>query len=424
MAMKERQKMKRAVYHLWTFTISKFISNFGAQIFAFAVSFYILQVTGSASSFAINLLCNVLPRIAAGPFAGLAADRFSRKSIIILSHLITGVTILGLILLHIYSSEVSIPILYAATAIFSLASSFSGIAFTSSITSLVDHEQIQRAMSLNQMVISMAAVASPAAGGILYGFLSLHLIFMIYFAAIIIALILEATMDFTLYGKPRTENIQESMWVNMKKGFVYVKGSTILVTIISIAFVVNFFMGAFQVGYSYILIDQLKMPAEHFGIAESALAIGMLVIAIYMSMAKEFKYPLVISKYGILFLGLIIGVYSLPLIISFSYWLVFAYFSVLMFLIGASTTFINTPIQVMMQRDIDDEYKGRVFSIVETGAQALVPAGTLLFGVLYDLFPAPWIMTSSACLLMASVLFLARSTVIQKVYPEKFEQIS
>ena len=39
MAMKERQKMKRAVYHLWTFTISKFISNFGAQIFAFAVSF-------------------------------------------------------------------------------------------------------------------------------------------------------------------------------------------------------------------------------------------------------------------------------------------------------------------------------------------------------------------------------------------------
>ncbi|WP_347177998.1 hypothetical protein [Sporosarcina thermotolerans] len=44
--MSEVLKLKRATYHLWTFTISKLISSFGAQVYAFAVSFYILQLTG------------------------------------------------------------------------------------------------------------------------------------------------------------------------------------------------------------------------------------------------------------------------------------------------------------------------------------------------------------------------------------------
>ena len=45
--MNETIKLKKATYHLYTFTISKLISSFGAQVYAFAMSFYILQATGS-----------------------------------------------------------------------------------------------------------------------------------------------------------------------------------------------------------------------------------------------------------------------------------------------------------------------------------------------------------------------------------------
>lgn len=77
--MTEQQKLKRASYHLFTFTISKIISSFGAQVYAFAISFYILQLTGSATSFATNLICNLLPRALVAPLAGYAADKYSRK---------------------------------------------------------------------------------------------------------------------------------------------------------------------------------------------------------------------------------------------------------------------------------------------------------------------------------------------------------
>lgn len=77
--MDEIRKLKMATYHLFTFTISKLISTFGAQVYAFAISFHILQITGSATSFAANLLCNILPRTLISPFAGYVADKYSRK---------------------------------------------------------------------------------------------------------------------------------------------------------------------------------------------------------------------------------------------------------------------------------------------------------------------------------------------------------
>src|SRR3954453_10469117 len=81
--LSEAMKLKRASYHLWTFTVSKLIASFGAQVYTFAISFYILQLTGSATSFAMNLICSILPRTIAAPFAGYAADRWPKKTIVL-----------------------------------------------------------------------------------------------------------------------------------------------------------------------------------------------------------------------------------------------------------------------------------------------------------------------------------------------------
>ncbi|RLL47748.1 MFS transporter [Oceanobacillus piezotolerans] len=418
--MEEQFILKRATYHLWTFAISKFISNFGAQVYAFTVSFYILQLTGSATNFAVNLLCNVVPRIIVSPFAGYMADRFDRKKIVILSHMITALSIIALICMVLVFG-LSLSILYSATAIFSITSTFSGLAFTSSITGLIDQHRIQKATAINQMVISIAAIASPAIGGILYGFVILPVLLLMYLTAVIIALILESTMNFTLFSTANSEanaSPQESLWKNMIEGWNYVKGRPLIMAIISIALIVNFLVGAFQVGYSYVMIENLNMPAEKFGIVESFFAIGMLLMAAYLSFRKEFRFPLIVAKRGILSLGIIIGIFTIPLLINMNSFVIFTYYALLMFLSGSTIIIINTPVQVMMQKLIHDSYKGRVFSIVETGAQALIPLGTIAFGILYDILPAHWIMVSSGCLLIIAVLYLARPAVIRKAHPE------
>lgn len=298
---------------------------------------------------------------------------------------------------------------------------FSSVAFTSSITGLVDEARIQKAMSLNQMSVSFAAIASPAVGGLLYGVISMPLFLVLYMTASTIAIILEATMKFTLFSNSKAETEEkpkESMWQAMSAGVSYLKLQPILMTIIWIALLVNFLFSAYQVGYSFILIEKLKMLSTHFGFTEGAFAVGMLLLSIYLSIRKEIRFPLLISKRGIILMGVIMGGATLPLLFSLSYNVMFGYFIILQLGLGACIVVINTPTQVMMQKQIADEFKGRVFSLVETVAMALSPLGMVLYGFLYDVFPAEWVLLLSSGVFLGVVLTLLRPAVIRKVHPE------
>lgn len=420
--MEDALKLKRATYNLWTFVTSKLISSFGAQVYVFAISFYILQQTGSATSFATNLLCSILPRALMAPFAGYVADNYSRKMIVITAQIASTFAIAGLLTVSLIPGlGLSLFAIYMTTAVLSITSTFSGVAFSSSITGLIDEKRIQKAMSMNQMSISIAAIGGPAVGGLLYGTVSMPVFLIMYMTASIIAVILESTMNFKLFEK-RKEVVEgeakESMWQSMKAGFSYLKLQPIIMALLWVSLLINFLFGAFQVGYSFILIEKLKMPSQHFGLTEGAFAVGMLLLSFYLSVRKEVKYPFLVSKRGILVFGLLMGSIGLPLMVSMHYGVMFGFYLTVMFCFGATMIIVNTPIMVMMQKIIDDDYKGRVFSIMETMSMALMPLGIVLFGFLYDLFPAEWILIISGSLLIGVVLVLARPSVVRKAHPE------
>lgn len=418
--MDSELKLKKATYHLWTFTISKLIGSFGSQVYSFAISFYILQLTGSATNFAANLLCSILPRTLAGPFAGYVADNFPRKTIAITSQIAQTLAIGGLLTISL-TSGLSLPAIYIATCILSLTSTFSGVNFTSSITGLIDEARIQKAMSLNQMSISFAAIGSPVVGGLLYGTVSIPVFLILYMTASVIAVILESTMNFKLFANRKTNGegkTKEPIWDSMKAGIAYLKLNPLITTIIWVALLVNFFFGAQQVGYSFVLIDKLKVESQHFGLTEGAFAVGMLVLSFYLSVRKEVKFPLLSSKRGIIALGLIMSGIALPLFIKMTYASIIVFYMILMFGFGALIIIVNTPIQVMLQKQIDDDYKGRVFSIIETMAQALSPLAMVIYGFLYDFIPAGWILIISASVLIGVVTILIRPSVVRKAHPE------
>jgi len=416
----EEAKIKRATYHLWTFMTSKLISSFGSNVYAFAISFYILQVTASASIFAINLICSILPRILVGPIAGYVADNFSKKRTIIIAQIVQTLTIGGL-LIYTISFGLSLYAIYTTTIVLSLASSFSTVTFSSSITRLIDEARIQRAMSLNQMSVSIATIGGPVAGGILYGTVSIPVFLAIYMTASAIAVILDATMNFNLFAKPKDPSkpkVRESAIQNFKEGLVYLRKQKLITALMFVALLVNFLFGAVQVGFSYVLINLLHMESQHVGIIEGALAVGFLIGSIYFSIGKEVKYPLLVSKRGIIGMGLGMGAISIPLFITLSYWGNFTINLIIMLSIGMLSIVVNTPVGVVMQKTIDNDYKGRVFSILETTSMALMPLGMVIFGFLYDLLPAEWVLIGTTIILIVIVLYLLRPSVIYNVYPE------
>lgn len=423
--MEESMKLKKATYHLWTFTISKLISTFGVSVFSFGISFYILSVTGSATSFAIVLICSILPRVLVAPFAGYAADKYSKKMIIIVAQICSVLAVGGLLVVSL-TFGLSLIAIYITQIILSITSLFSGVTFSSSIANLVDDARIQKAMSFNQMSMSIASIGGPAVGGLLFGLVSMKMFLIIHMVSYIIAVILESTMDFNLYSKKAAEFIEEkkeTMLENMKAGITYLKQHRVLSVIVWVALVINFFFGAFTVGYSYILVEELKVQSAHFGITEGALSIGMLLASIYLSARKDIKFPLIVSKRGIIIMGLLMATATLPLLVTLSYMGIVSFYFVLMFSFGVAMIFVNTPIGVMMQKQIAEEYRGRVFGLLETMAMSLMPLAMVLFGFLFDIVPAQYVLLASSSIMLAAVIYMLRPSVMKQAHPDLEEEM-
>jgi len=424
--MEASLKLKKATQHLWTFTISKLISTFGASVYTFGISFYILSITGSATSFATNLLCSLLPRIIIGPFAGYAADKYSKKMIVIVAQIASILAIGGLVIVTM-TSGITLTAIYVTTALLSMTSSFSGITFSSAIANLVDEERMQKAMSFNQMSVSIASIGGPAVGGLMYGLVTLEAFLLVHLVAYILAVALEATMNFKLYTKiveDKAAEVKESMLQNMKAGITYLRKHQILSIIVWVSLLLNFLFSAFQVGFAFMLIEKLGVKSEHFGFTEGAFPVGMLLMAFLLSIRKQIRFPLQTAKWSLFFNGLLFSATTLPLFVSFSYNTMVGYYLVLMLLMGITITLCNTPIGVMMQQTIDEEYKGRVFGLLETMAMGMMPLGMVLFGFLYDAVPPEWVMLSCGVLLIVTVLYFLRPSIIRKAHPEITEKSS
>ncbi|MET0787505.1 MAG: MFS transporter [Paenisporosarcina sp.] len=423
--MEETLKLKKATQHLWTFTISKLISTFGVSVFTFGISFYILSITGSATSFALVLICSILPRVILAPFAGYAADKYSKKTIVIVAQICSVVAVAALLIVSM-TVGISLIAIYLTEIVLSITSLFAGVTFSSSIANLVDSERIQKAMSFNQMSMSIASIGGPAVGGLLFGLVSIEMFLIINMVSYFIAVLLEATMDFNLFSKKGiTDDVletKETMLQNMKAGITYLKQHPILKVVVWVALVINFFFGAFTVGYAYILVDGLKVESAHFGITEGALSVGMLIASIYLSTRKEVKFPILVVKRGILILGLLMALTSFPLLVDLPYIGIVSFYILLMFTFGVCLIFVNTPIGVVMQKRIDEEYRGRVFGLLETMSMSLLPLAMVLFGFLFDVVPAQYVLLSSSIILILAVLYMLRPIIIRKVHPEIVEK--
>ena len=410
--MNEAIKMKKATYHLWTFLISKMISSLGSNVYSFGLSLYILAMTGSALSFAANMICSILPRTLLAPIAGYFSDRFSKKMLVLTGQAGAVISVGGLLL---YSSifDLSLVAVYITTACYAISSTFTSVAFSSSIANLVDEDRIQKAMSFNQLSLSVAAIGGPVIGGMLYGFVSMQIFLLIHMIAYTISLLLEATMNFRLFSKnaevAQDDQVkQEGMLTSMKDGLAYVKGKPLVSMILWVSLWLNFFFTAFNVGGAYVLVEVLQVNARHIGVIEAAGAVGMLIASIYMSSRSTVQNPLLFSKRSILSMSVIIGMLAVPLVIDFPYVGIVVFYMIMMFGLTSCGVLTNTPVGVLLQKEVDEAYRGRVFGILETMAMGMMPLGTLLFGLLYDLVPAHLLLFGSSLALIIITLYVFR----------------
>ena len=362
----------RAFLIIW---IGQLVSLVGSQLTGFALGVWVYDQTHSVLLLALSQIAFSIPHVLLSPLAGVLADRWDRRMVMILSDLGAGLGVLSTALLYITNRLepwMVIPInLWMASFI-----ALMWPAYTASITLLVPKEQYGRANGFVQMGEALTQIAGPALAGLLYVSIKLGRMALIDFATYVFSVVLLA-LFVRIPRPPRTEEGREakgSLWHEIRFGWEYITARRGLFSLLLYFLALNFLAGVMNPLFTPLILDNWE--ANVLGYLSTIMGIGMLVGTVLMSAwggGRRKVYTLLgAGAIGGLFLAAIGLRISIPLIAICGFG-----FMVTLPLLNASS-------QAIWQAKVAPDLQGRVFALRRTIAWSSQIVAPLLAAPLAD----------------------------------------
>lgn len=401
--------------NLYLTLCGKGVSELGSKLYGFAMSFYVLKLTGSAQSFAISLLLTTLPAIILSPFVGVIADRFKKKSIVVLADFISGILMLGLFL-GTRTSALTLPMIYFATFTLSVMAVFLGTAFRASYPNIVSKGQLTKLNAYTQGLDSMLSIIAPILGGIVYGLVDAKLFMLINGISFLLSSFSELFINFEMFGETdQLKTKTQSFMVNLKEGLDYVLKKKTFMTIALYALCINFFMSSFSILLPYDLITTHGISPEVNGFIQSAFPVGAILMSIYIG-KKNIQFSQSLFRNTMLTLGVGMVAFAYPVLPNVNLGsLIPFYYAFLMGVIAMDLILVNVPLSVLFQVTIEDAYRGRAMGLLGSLSQGVMPISYVLTGVLLDIVPSYSIYIINAVAMLLIAISIQRNANLKEV---------
>jgi MFS transporter, DHA3 family, macrolide efflux protein len=355
--------------------IGQVVSMLGSSLTGFALGVWIFTETGQATPFALVILSSTIPRILLLPVAGSVADRWNRKTLMIIADTASAFTTLVIFLL-ITSGQIQIWHIYILAAISSSFGAFQEPAYSASIVMLVPKKLLTRANGLIQLGQALEMVLAPLLAGLLFIAIGLRGIILIDFITYFFAL---AALILVRIPQPAVAKVQEQsrksqLWSDMLFGWRYLVSRSGLFSLLLYFSMVNFLLN-----FSAVLIAPLilsRHSASVYGSIQMVWGLGMLVGSIIMSSWKgpQRKVPVMIGFIALTSAGLVVtGLSPSPFVIAGG-----LFFSMIFIPLASGLS------QAVFQTKVAPEVQGRVFSMRSMISRAMMPVAFLLAGPLAD----------------------------------------
>ncbi|GII96970.1 MFS transporter [Sinosporangium siamense] len=219
--------------------LAELVSGVGSSITGFVLGVWVYQLTGSETQLALAMFCAFLPGMVVAPFAGAIADRFDRRTILIVSDTAAAVVtaVLGLL---IYTGGLEVWHIYLGSAVGSAAGSFQLTAYQAMTPLLIPKRHLARANGLMQTAWG-AQIAAPLAAGALLdgvGLVGVLALDLASFAVALIALLLiKLPAEVT---RPGRKSDRSSFGSDLTFGFRYLRGRNGLLMLVVVFAGFNF----------------------------------------------------------------------------------------------------------------------------------------------------------------------------------------
>jgi MFS family permease len=199
---------------LW---LGQTVSQLGDWFNYVALYALLFELVGSASSVALLMVMQLLPIGLVGPTAGLVADRFDRRRIMIAADLVRGTVILGLLLVR---SPSMIWLAYVVTAVTVGATGFFEPARSATIPNIVPRRDLVVANAVSTGTWSATLTLGAALGGAAAAFFGRDTAFVLNS----LSFFLSALCLWAMRVPARETGLSAAGWHGLVDGVRYMRG--------------------------------------------------------------------------------------------------------------------------------------------------------------------------------------------------------
>ncbi|MDG0948533.1 MFS transporter [Bacillus paranthracis] len=390
----ENKKNNQELRNICLYSIAKTVSIFGSSIYSFALGLYVLQITGSALNFAITLILGTIPMIVMNPFAGVIADKVDKKKLVVCMDVLSGCLLITVYILSSYYG-LNLFIIYTTTFLITVFTTFFGIGLEAAKPNIVSKERLMSLNSISKIIDSISLILGPMLGGIVFAVLDMKTFIIINGISFILSGISILFINFKLFEQNINEeySIREIHFIkDIKEGYSYLMERESLKNTFNILISLNFFLGfSVTVPLPYIINTVLNLSSKQFGMIQGTFPIGMIVGAVLVKkITDRYSYSYLLKKISFM-LAIFMIVSGIPVLfksIEVSNIIFVTMYCAIMFFVGLTIAFIDIPLIYFMQKEIPDEYRGRVLSIGLSIGKMMQPIALVLSGLLLNHIPA------------------------------------
>nr|WP_315118331.1 MFS transporter [uncultured Clostridium sp.] len=366
--MSNSGKSFRKFLLLWS---GDFVSAIGSGLTSFGLGVYVFEQTGKASATALVMLLAFLPSLLLSAVAGVLADRYDRRLLIVLGDSLSAVGLV-FILICMLRGEAQLWQICVGVTISSVFSSLLEPAYRATVTDLLTEEQYTKASGFVQVAGSAKYLISPLLAAVLLSVSDIKLLLLIDICTPLVTVTSTLAVRKGLDSKKYEQS--KSFIREFKDGWGAVSENRGVLALVIIGSVLTFFLGFIQTLSTPMVLAFANSSV--LGTTSTISASGMLVTSVLIGIFSIKKGYVKTLSVSLFFAGIFMAVFGLReniVIVCVSGFLFFA-----------MLPFANTSLDFLIRTNIENNLQGRAWGLIGVISQLGYIAAYALSGVLAD----------------------------------------
>ena len=401
----------------------QFISLMGNSIQRFALSLYILDLTGSVAIFSALTAFSVLPQIFISPIGGAIADLADRKKMLIVLDLISA-GMLGVFSVLLKSNPSSV----VSLAVFMLLLAVIGTVYDpvvrAVIPSVVSQEEYMKTNSYVSAISSVTLLGGSVCAGFLYAFFGINAIFIINLISFLFSAILETFLQLPVVNSQNEKISVLKIGRDMRDSLIFMfQEQKLIFYVLILSAAVNLFMTpVYSIGIASVLKLTFRVSNQTFGIVQGVVGSGMVAGALltpriskWIPVGKMHVYFYAVSL-AILGMGCSTMVYSNPSVMTRQ--LAVVLFAGMGFLYLFLIAIINISFFTVVQKNIPLSMMGKIMALIIAICSAFTPIGQILYGFWFDQYAGRLIIIYIFAIICTVVLGAILGKILKRYQPK------